>query len=218
MLLAGDIGGTKTNLALFNAGEGARAALKEETFPSVQYASLEAVLKEFLASVDEHIEYACFAVAGPVVAGVANITNLPWVMKEDHLKESLDFSTVHLMNDLAAIAYSVPHLKADDLYIINEGTAVADGSIAVIAPGTGLGEAFLTCDRGVYSAHASEGGHADFAPGNAVQMELLRYLQENYNHVSYERVCSGMGLPNIYAFFKDTERFEEPEVAYQAAG
>ncbi|MEA3308671.1 MAG: glucokinase, partial [Chloroflexota bacterium] len=211
MLLAGDIGGTKTNLALFNPEEGARAPLKEGTFPSGEYASLEAVLREFLVSVDERIEHACFAVAGPVVAGGANITNLPWVMKEQHLTEALDFTTVHLMNDLAAIAYAVPHLKEADTYTINEGSAVDDGAIAVIAPGTGLGEAFLTCNQGRYSAHASEGGHVDFAPANAVQMELLRYLQESYDHVSYERVCSGIGIPNIYAFFKDTGRFEEPE-------
>ncbi len=212
MLLAGDIGGTKTNLALFDSREGAPAPLKAETFPSGAYASLEAVLKEFLLSVDEQIEHACFAVAGPVVAGGANITNLPWVMQEQHLKETLEFTSVHLMNDLAAIAYAVPYLKESDLYTINAGNAVAGGSIAVIAPGTGLGEAFLTCDdQGRYVAHASEGGHVDFAPVNAVQMELLRYLQENYDHVSYERLCSGIGIPNIYAFFKDTGRFEEPE-------
>ncbi len=212
MLLAGDIGGTKTNLALFDSLEGAHVPLKEATFPSGAYASLEAVLKEFLLSVDEPIEYACFAVAGPVVAGAANVTNLPWMMKEQHLKETLGFTTVHLMNDLEAIAYVVPYLKESDIYTINAGNAVAGGSIAVIAPGTGLGEAFLTCDeQGRYTAHASEGGHVDFAPVNAVQMELLRYLQESYDHVSYERVCSGIGIPNIYAFFKDTGRFEEPE-------
>ena len=212
MLLAGDIGGTKTNLALFDPREGARAPLKEKTFPSGAYASLEAVLKEFLVSVDEHIEYACFAVAGPVVAGAANVTNLPWAMREQHLKETLEFTSVHLMNDLAAIAYAIPHLQESDLYTINKGSAVAGGSIAVIAPGTGLGEAFLTCDDQCrYLAHASEGGHVDFAPVNAMQVELLRYLQESYDHVSYERLCSGMGLPNIYAFFKDTGRLEEPE-------
>jgi glucokinase len=210
MLLAGDIGGTKTNLAVFSPKDGPRAPLAEVTFPSADYPSLEALVREFLAQVDLKVEQASFGVAGPVAAGRAKITNLPWVMEETQLREALNLSSVRLLNDLAAIAHAVPFLEPADLHTLNVGQPTPGGAIAVIAPGTGLGEAFLTWDGTRYRPHASEGGHADFAPTNSFEVELLRYLHARFQHVSYERVCSGRGLPNIYGYLKDSGYADEP--------
>ncbi len=210
MLLAGDIGGTKTRLAIYSPEAGPRTPLVEETFPSGRYPSLEALVSDFLAQVDLKPKRASFGVAGPVVAGQATITNLPWVMSETQLQTALDLAPVRLLNDLAAIAQAVPWLESDDLYTLNEGQADPGGAIAVIAPGTGLGEGFLTWDGSRYRAHASEGGHTDFAPTNSLEVDLLRYLLDRLEHVSYERVCSGRGLPNIYAFLKDSGYADEP--------
>ena len=211
MLLAGDIGGTKTNLAVFSPEAGIRAPLVEATFPSADYPSLEALVREFLPRVEVEVERASFGVAGPVVAGRASITNLPWVMAEEQLQDALHLSSVWLLNDLNAIAHAVPFLDPADLHTLNEGQPTPEETIAVIAPGTGLGEAFLTWDGARYRPHASEGGHADFAPNNPLEADLLRYLQERFEHVSYERVCSGRGLPNIYAFLKDSGYADEPD-------
>jgi len=212
MLLAGDIGGTKTNLAIFAPESGPRAPLVEATLPSGRYPSLEALVSDFLAQVDLKPERASFGVAGPVVAGKATITNLPWVMSETQLQTALGLSPggVRLLNDLAAIAHAVPWLESDDLHTLNQGQAVPGGAIAVIAPGTGLGEGFLIWDGSRYRAHASEGGHTDFAPTNSLEVDLLSYLLDRFGHVSYERVCSGQGLTNIYAFLKDSGYAQEP--------
>jgi glucokinase len=208
MLLAGDIGGTKTNLAVYSPESGPRAPLAEETFPSDAYASLEDVVSEFLARLDWEVSRASFGVAGPVVAGRAKITNLPWEMSEDYLEKTLGFP-VRLLNDLEAIAYAVLFLEPEDIETLNEGEIAQNGAIAIIAPGTGLGEAYLAWDGSRYRAYASEGGHADFAPNNALETDLLCYLRDLLGHVSYERVCSGQGIANIYAFLKDSCH-EEP--------
>jgi glucokinase len=210
MLLAGDIGGTKTSLAIFAPDKGPNAPLAEATFPSCRYSSLEELVREFLAQVDFQVERASFGVAGPVVAGRATITNLPWKMDETQLQEALNLPSVMLWNDLAAVAYAALFLEPSDLYTLNEGQPVPGGTLAVIAPGTGLGEAFLTWDGSRYNAFPSEGGHADFAPTDPLQVELLRSLLERYDHVSCETVCSGRGLPNIYAFLKDSGYAPEP--------
>ncbi len=210
LLLAGDIGGTKTNLAIVSAEAGPRGPLAEATFPSSDYPSLEALAAQFLSQVDFAVERASFGVAGPVIGGEATVTNLPWVMNEKQLAETLRLSSVHLLNDLVAIANAIPLLEATDLHPLKEGKAVEGGAIAVVAPGTGLGEAYLTWDGSRYHAYASEGGHADFAPATPLQMDLLRYLQEQMEHVSYETVCSGKGLPNIYNYLKESGYAEEP--------
>ena len=210
MLLVGDIGGTKTKLALYSPDAGPRAPLREETFSSAHFPSLEAVVREFLATAREPMDRACFGVAGPVVDGHAEVTNLPWIIDERHLKQELRLSSVRLLNDLVATARAVPLLEPGDLHTGNAGTPMRGGAIAVIAPGTGLGEAFLAWDGTRYRPHPSEGGHTDFGPTTPEQHGLLRYLGARFEHVSYERVCSGLGLPFIYAYLKDSGLAEEP--------
>jgi|SRR5437016_11148395 len=185
MLLAGDIGGTKTNLAVFSSETGWRKPYAEATYTSIDYPGLESVVSEFLAQHNFPIDRASFGVAGPVVNGRATITNLSWIMDENQLQQALHIPSVRLLNDLDAIAHSVPYLETQDLHTLNEGQAVSGGAIAVIAPGTGLGEGFLTWDGSHYQAHTSEGGHADFAPANTFQVELLRYLMARFPHVSF---------------------------------
>jgi glucokinase len=212
MLLAGDIGGTKTVLAVCSTEAGAHAPLVEATFPSSRYGRLEAIVHEFLANVNMQVDRACFGVAGPVVAGTAQVTNLPWLMSEASLMESFGWQAARLLNDLEAIAYAIPILEPDDIRTLNAGAVVQRGNIAVIAPGTGLGEAFLTWDSDHYRAHASEGGHASFAPSSELELGLLSYMrrQLGHGHVSFERVCSGLGIPNIYYYLKQVGYAEEP--------
>jgi len=211
VLVAGDIGGTKTRLAIISAKGGARAPLAEMVFESAAYGSLEDILSEFFEKSGRRAERACLGVAGPVLNGKAHVTNLPWAIGANDLQDRLRLERVELINDLLATAYAVPRLQDADLEMLNPGRAEATGAIAVLAPGTGLGEAYITRDGKRYIAHASEGGHADFAPCDELQMDLLRYLQKRIEHVSYEWICSGMGLPNIYAFLKDSGRNIEPE-------
>jgi glucokinase len=201
LILAGDIGGTKTVMALFRPEEESLGLVAEETFPSGKYSSLEAIMKEFLAKNMVSVDHASFGVAGPVVHGRASITNLPWVIDEGTLKKAFKLSSVRILNDLEATAYAVPLLKPSDLRTLNKGDPVDRGTIAVIAPGTGLGEAFLTWDGSRYSPHASEGGHTDFAPANDEEVELLKYVQNQSDHVSYEKVCSGQGIRNVYKYY-----------------
>ncbi|MBN1642784.1 MAG: glucokinase [Anaerolineae bacterium] len=210
MLLAGDIGGTKTSLALFSPERGPHHPVVARTFPSAHYLSLGAVVRAFLAQTDVRAEQACFGVAGPVVGGRATVTNLPWEMDELRLAREFGFARVHLLNDLESIANAVPMLEPADLHTLNAQEPAPGGAIAVIAPGTGLGEAYLTWDGARYDAHASEGGHTDFAPSGALQEGLLSYLREIHRHVSWERVCSGMGIPNIYAYLKAIGYANEP--------
>lgn len=213
MLLAGDIGGTKTSLAIFSPETGPTVPLVEATFPSDDYPSLQAIALEFLGRVAYKVQYASFGVAGPVVNGHVKTTNLPWEMDEGELRSALNIRGAFLLNDLESIANVVTILSAKDLDTLNEGSPEQGGAIAVIAPGTGLGEAFLTWDatHAHYRAHPSEGGHTDFGPSNEIELDMLRYLMRRIDHVSYEWVCSGMGIPNIYAFFKDTGYAPEPD-------
>ncbi len=202
MLLAGDIGGTKTTLAIFSSLEHITTPVIKKTFSSSKYDSLEAVLVEFLSDVDYTIDTACFGVAGPVIGGRAKITNLPWVIDEGELRSRLKLRSVCLLNDLLTTATFIPSLDSGkDLVTLRPGNAIPRGAIAVVAPGTGLGEAFLVWDGSRYRAHPSEGGHCDFAPHNPSEIELLRFLNGKMDHVSYERVCSGQGLRQIYTFF-----------------
>jgi glucokinase len=214
MLLAGDIGGTKTALAIYSAEAGPRAPHFEAEFQSADYPDLEHILREYLAQTALQVDCACFDVAGPVIAGSARVTNLPWVIEENRLAGEFGFKWVRLINDLEAVAQSVLILQDTDTETLNPGEAVPGGTIAVIAPGTGLGESYLTWEGSRYVAHSSEGGHSDFAPTDELQIGLLRYMQKIYDHVSVEHVCSGIGIPNIYNFLRDSGYSPEtPELA-----
>jgi glucokinase len=218
MLIAGDLGGTKTDLAIYSPEGGPHAPLVEAEVHSADYPSLQAMVKEFLSRVKMSVDVASFDVAGPVIDGRSKITNLPWVMDEVSLASDLSLDAVHLMNDLEAVARSVPVLRPEDLITINNGEPVAKGTIAIIAPGTGLGESFLTWDGSQYVAHSSEGGHSDFAPTDERQMRMLKFLLPRWGHVGVERVCSGIGVPNIYEFLRDDEKIpERPEAAERIA-
>ena len=210
LLLAGDIGGTKTHLGIFSREKGLRLPLAEADFVSAQFPDLTTIVRDFLNRVNIPADAACFGVAGPVVEGVAKVTNLPWIIDEKHICRELNLSSVRVLNDLAATAFAVPLLESSDLHTLNEGRPVSGGNMAIIAPGTGLGEAFLTWDGLRYQGHATEGGHVDFAPNNALQRELLSYLQERLGHVSYESVCSGLGMLNIYYFLRERCYSKEP--------
>ena len=210
MLLAGDIGGTKTVLALFTIESGSLQEQTEATFWNREYSSLEAVIAAFLQDKAVTISSASFGVAGPVVRGRAQITNLPWLIEAERIQAQFGFPQVYLLNDLEAIASAVPHLTADDLVTLQTGQAEPEGAIAVIAPGTGLGEACLVWNGRSYQAHPSEGGHVSFGPTNLEQIELLKYMLGKFNHVSVERVCSGSGMPNIYNSLREQGRFTEP--------
>ncbi len=210
MLLAGDVGGTKTNLAIYQSKDALHTPLLEAKLPSAQYSSLSELVKDFLAHVKFPIERAVFGVAGPVIDGKAKTTNLPWEMDEQELQRDLNIRSVRLLNDLVALATAVPLLEPADLHALNTGQYVEHAPRAVIAPGTGLGEAFLLWDSDHYHIFASEGGHADFAPTNSFEVGLLVYMLERLQHVSYEHVCSGIGLPNIYAYLKESAMFDEP--------
>ncbi|MDO8786186.1 MAG: glucokinase [Syntrophales bacterium] len=210
MLLAGDVGATKTRLGIFSQEKGPRLPLAEAIFMSREYPDMETLVGEFLAQTGLTIGRGCFGVAGPVIGGTAKFLNLPWVADERQLCAALGFSSVILLNDLAAAAHAIPLLGPAELHTINQGQPVQGGSMAVIAPGTGLGEAFITWDGSRYRGHASEGGHADFAPNDRLEIELLLDLQAQFGHVSYENVCSGRGLPNIYRFLKKRRFAEEP--------
>ena len=209
MLIAGDIGGTKTDLGIYSIESGPHVPLAEAQFHTADYDSLQAMVSKFLTQVKVPVAYGSFDVAGPVIDGHVKATNLPWTTDEISLAKDLNLKSVHLMNDLEAVARAVPVLRPTDLITLNEGTPVPRGPIAVIAPGTGLGESFLTWDGSQYVSHSSEGGHSDFAPTDQRQIRLLEYMLQRFDHVGVERVCSGIGVPNIYEFLRDVEHIPE---------
>ena len=211
MLLAGDIGGTKLRFGLFSKERGSRRPLAEAVYPSADFHSLEEALIRFLHETGRRATKAVLAVAGPVLEGKARITNLPWVIDEGRLRETFKIRSLRLINDVEATAIFVPSLRKSDLVTLQEGNPVRHGVMAVVAAGTGLGEAFLTWDGKRYRAFASEGGHADFAPSTALEDELLAHLRDPLGHVSYERVCSGIGIETIYRFLREKGHAEEPE-------
>jgi glucokinase len=202
ILLAGDIGGTKTLLRLSEAGGG---VLAERRFDSTSFTSLEQVVARFLSDFPAlSLAAACFGVAGPVEGGRANITNLPWQIDEASIAAEFRIPQVRLINDFQAVAYGIEALESQDLATLQAGVPQEGGVRAVIGAGTGLGEGFTVWQGGYYAAFPSEGSHADFAPTDALQIELLRYLAARYGHVSYERLLSGPGLVNIFEFLRDS--------------
>ena len=211
MILAGDIGGTKTVLALVSTDRGAEDPVRKQRFPSGSYESLESIVSEFLEDSDVQVEAASFGVAGPVVNGEAHITNLPWTIRADRLGQTFNIPKVNLLNDLQAIASAIPHQRADEIHTLSDGQRDPTGTIGVIAPGTGLGEAFMVWNGERYLACPTEGGHASFGPVTHEQVKLLAYLEPRFGHVSFERVCSGSGIQNLYDYVRSQQRYDEPE-------
>ncbi len=216
LILAGDIGGTKTVIALYASDtSGTSAPLQQlslQTYPSNDYLSLESILQAFLA---QHgaagLRAACFGVAGAVVNGQCRTTNLPWAFSEQSLAEAIGIGKVKLLNDLEAAAYGMLFIGTDECITLNAGIPGNTGNIAVIAAGTGLGEAMLYWDGERHHPIASEGGHSDFSPRSDREIELLKYLRQRFGgHVSCERVLSGPGLYNIYQFLRDSGYGSEP--------
>ncbi|MFQ5520016.1 MAG: glucokinase, partial [Candidatus Methylomirabilia bacterium] len=211
MILAGDVGGTKTAVALIDEAAPGFGSVREATLPSREFDSLEAVIRRFLADrPSPKITAACFGVAGAVVDGRCVTTNLPWEVDEQHLAEAIPAPRVKLLNDLEAAGYGVLTLPSQDLLPLQAGQ-VRNGHMALVAAGTGLGEAILVWNNEQHAVMATEGGHADFAPRTDLEMGLLSFLRTEFGRVSYERVLSGPGLLNIYRFLRDTGWGSEPQ-------
>lgn len=208
MILAGDVGGTKTILAAFEPGS--REPVLEETYKSRDHASLDSILEAFLLRHRPRVERACLGIAGPVRNGRSHATNLPWVVDADALARRLGTRETSLINDLEAVAWGLPELGPEDLLTLNPGSPGASGNAAIIAAGTGCGEAGLYWDGRAHRAFATEGGHTDFAPRDELEMSLLRYLLARHERVSYERLVSGPGLVTLYEFLRDAGHGEEP--------
>lgn len=210
MILAGDIGGTNARLALFTRQGEQLVPVVEDTFASREYPDLGTIVTTFVSTHEKPVDIACFGVAGPVRQGRTQATNLPWLVDAQQLAQVLRVGTVFLLNDLEACAHGIPLLTPDDCTVLNRGAADASGNAAVIAAGTGLGQAGLYWDGQQHHPFACEGGHASFAPNDPLQIELLGYLMCEFPHVSWERVVSGPGILSIYRFLRDTGRGEEP--------
>lgn len=212
VILAGDVGGTKTHLGLFRVENGAPILLRDHRYPTNEFTSLEEACTDFIGADKEPIAQACFGVPGPIIGGEANATNVHWKMREDSISRAIGGTHVRLINDLGAAAYGVIHLADAEVLVLQPGAyQLHQGNIAIIAAGTGLGESALTFENGRFYPIASEGGHVTFAPDNDEQIELYRYLRRSFGHVSAERVLSGPGLFNIYSFLRDERSTPEPE-------
>lgn len=206
MILAGDIGGTHTRLALFQGGSELKLSAQER-FSSKKYTELLPILQRFLEMHPTSLQYACFGIAGPIRNGKCQATNLPWIVDSSEIQQALKLQSVYLLNDLEANAWGLRVLKRQDFFLLNQGDPTQKGNAALISAGTGLGEAGLYWDGKEHQPFACEGGHADFAPRNAMEIELLVYLKKIYpDHVSYERVVSGPGLKHLYDFLIETRR------------
>jgi glucokinase len=211
MILAGDIGGTRTRLAAFETEGNRLQCVIEKTYPSQQHDGLSVILADFIKTEGIPVHSACVGVAGPVRGGRSKISNLPWIIDSRELAQQLKLSSVGLLNDLEAYAYGIDALESKDFVTLGEGAEDAEGNRAVISARTGLGMAGLYWDGFRHHPFACEGGHADFAPRNDLEMELLEYLQKKYGRISYERILSGPGIRNIYDFLRDTHKADEPE-------
>jgi glucokinase len=209
MILAGDVGGTKVHLALYDFINGKLVYTRDKQYPAKEYTGLEEIVTEFLGA--EKVTAACFGVPGPVRDGRLRLTNLPWTLDSRELAAGLEIQHVFLINDLEANGYGIAELSADQIFTLSEGDASQMGNRALIAAGTGLGEGFLVWNGHSHIPYPSEGGHTDYAPRNEDEIDLLRFLKQKYNgRISFERIVSGMGLTNIYEFLREVRGVEEP--------
>jgi glucokinase len=215
MILAGDVGGTKVHLALYNMVAGRLLPVRDFKFPAHEFSSLDEVVTRFLASGPEdktQITAACFGLPGPVRDGRLKLTNLPWTLDVRDLERVLGIPRIFLINDLEANGYGIPQLAPDQLFTLHAGDADAVGHQGLVAAGTGLGEALLIWNGTGHTPIPSEGGHCDFAARNDREVALLQYLRRTLNgRVSFERVVSGLGIKNIYAYLRDVEKIDEPQ-------
>ncbi len=209
MILAGDVGGTKANLALYDFADGNLKHVRDKQFWAKEYSGLEEIVREFVVS--EKITAACFGVPGPVRDGRLRLTNLPWTLDSRELATNLKIDYVFLINDLQANGYGIAELTSEQIYTLSDGDARQMANRALISAGTGLGQAFMIWDGRDYVPYPSEGGHSDFAARSDDEMDLLRFLKQKYNgRISFERVVSGQGLPNIYEFLREVRGLDEP--------
>ena len=211
MILAGEIGATHTRLAAFETEGNRLQRVVEKNYMSQQHEGLAGILADFIKTEGIPVHSACLGVAGPVRAGKSKISNLPWVIDAKEVAKQLRLNSVGLLNDLEAYAYGIDGLESGDFITLSEGSEDAEGNRAVISAKTGLGMAGLYWDGFRHHPFACEGGHADFAPRDDLQMELLAYLQKKYGRISCERILSGPGIKNIYDFLRDRNKAEEPE-------
>jgi len=211
MILAGEIGATRTRLAAFDADGNKLQLVVEKTYLSQEHGGLPEIITTFIKTEGIPVQSACFGVAGPVTAGRSKISNLPWTIDSRELANQLKLNSVGLINDLEAYAYGIDALESKDFITLSEGAEDAEGNRAVISARTGLGVAGMYWDGFRHHPFACEGGHADFSPRNKLEMELLEYLQGKHRRVSCERVLSGPGIKNIYDFLRDTKKVEEPK-------
>jgi glucokinase len=209
-IVAGDIGGTHSRLGLVEATGDTSRLVEERIFPSSDYPGLEPIVADFLSGTGGGCQRACFAIAGPVAGRRMHTTNLPWQVDADAIEAATGIATVILMNDLEAVGWGIGELSPPDFLVLNDGEPEATGNGVVIAAGTGLGVAALIWDGARFRPIPSEGGHADFAPADELQAELLGFLARRYGHVSWERVLSGPGLVNLFEFFLSRAGVEVP--------
>jgi glucokinase len=225
MILAGDVGGTKVHLALYRFEQGALRHVRDQKFSATQFPDLPSIVRAFLnpkdgksESSEEGIDAACFGVPGPVRKNVIRLTNLPWTLDSHQLARDLDIEHLFLINDLEANGYGIAELSPGQILTLSEGDSSQVGNRALIAAGTGLGEGLLIWNGKSHVPMASEGGHTDFGPRTDLEIELLQYLRAQTGgdgHISWERVCSGIGLKNIYTFLRDEKKMQESPVLRQ---
>jgi len=219
VILAGDVGGTKCNLALFAEKNGELTPVFRQRFASKEFAQFDLIAKEFARQAASHlgnerVTAAGFGIAGPVINNRVRATNLPWVIDAEVLKKELNVPHIVLLNDLGATGHSLEHLPPEDFCVLNPGKSEPGGTRALLAAGTGLGESLLVWSDGRYSVVPSEGGHADFAPRNEQQIELLRFMLRRYPHVSCELILSGRGFRTLHEFLGPNVKhhsFEDPD-------
>ena len=211
LLLAGDIGATNTKLAYYSAEKGLFHPIHQTALENKDYKSFDGLLEHYLSQYQKEFGGICLGIAGPVVNNKVNITNMDWDIDGDDLKQRYNLQGVWLLNDLEALSYAVLNLPDGELEVIRKGNPVDTAPIAVIAPGTGLGEGFLIWDGDKYHAVSTEGGHTDFGPTNDMQEKLVNYLHKKGIRISYERVCAGIGIPNLYEFLREEGFAEEPD-------
>ena len=211
IILAGDIGGTKTNLSLFKLKGAQLSPLLEKTFSTRDFPSFDAILNSFMKEEKDlsQIDSICLGVAGPVIEGKVSGTNFPWELSEEEIRKTTGISHIYLINDMEANAYGLGILKNEESIEVKKGSHIG-GNKALISPGTGLGEAGIYWDGTYYHPFATEGGHCDFSPRDEQDIALLKYLQNLYGHVSWERIISGPGIYTLYQFLLKEKNEEEP--------